>query len=229
MAPATDRNRQVLTALDGSKVDIEGIDGRVAGWGFRAWFSTRRSGISVLSSTEAGALEHSPLPDATIVGEAKAGQARLLAFADLGEKEHPTTTFVYQDRFHELSTTQAGVGIPMDMFVEFLKPLDITDSPDGIQAVPKRGSDAKVELHAGATLVPDVAVVTAYFTAQALKDVPSHPGQRAHGGQLWKLEGGAAVLLASESAATTLDAAKQASDPRFVSLAQSLRITRRPR
>jgi hypothetical protein len=228
--PPANQTRVRLRALDGSQVDVEGLDaGGTAGWGFRAWFTTRRTGASVLASTKAGAHEHSPLPDAKIVSEAKAGGARLLAFADPGNKEHPTTTFVYQDRHHELSTTQAGSGIPLDRFVDFLKPLDISDSPEGIQAVPKKGADATVELHLGASMIPDVAVLTTFFTAQALKDVPSSAGQQARGGMLWKLEDRPGVLLANESTATTIDAVKQATDPRFVSLAQSLRIVRSAR
>lgn len=175
----------------------------------------------------AGAHEHSPLPDAKLVSEAKSGGARLLAFTDPSNTEHATTTFVYQDRHHELSTTQAGSGIPMDRFVDFLKPLDISDSPEGIRAVPRKGTDATVELHLGATMIPDVAVLTTFFTAQALKDVPAHPGQQARGGRLWKLEDRAGVLLANDSVATTIDAVKQATDPRFLSLAKTLRISRR--
>jgi hypothetical protein len=222
-----ERTHVTLTALDGSQVDIDGLEPGSPGWGFRAWLTTRRTGASVLASTQAGAHEHSPLPDARIVSEAKAGGARLLAFADPADKEHPTTTFVYQGAHHEVSTTQAGSGIPMDNFVDFLKPLDISDSPEGIRAVPRKGGDATLELHLGATMVPDVAVLTTFFTAQALKDVPSHPGQQAPGGRLWKLEDRPGVLLANDSVATTIDAVKQATDPRFVSLVHALRISRR--
>lgn len=221
----------VIRALDGSEIAVDGFPRETTGWGFRAWYTSRRSGVSVIMSTQAGVCESSPLPDATIVSEARSGSARLLALADRGNESHPTTTFVYQTAHHELYTTQVGVDIPMDLFVDFLRPLDITDTPEGIRAVPRARADATVELHVGGTMVPDVAIVTSYFTAQALKEVPSHRGQSAFGGELWKAEGGEGmpdgVLLANSTAATVLGPVKDRDDPKFVALAQSMRVARK--
>lgn len=228
MSQASISSRTVVRALDGSMLDVEGLDPGVAGaWGFRAWYSSQRLGSSVLLSTVAGAHENSPLPDTAIVSEAKSGSVRLLAFANPIGTDHPTMTFVYQDRYHELYTTQGGSGIPMDVFVDFLKPLAITDSEEGIEAVPRPGANASVNLHVGSTMVPDVAIVTSYFTEQALADVPTHEGQQAYGGQLWRLEEGGAVLLANSSVATTLRPMKEPDAAGFQSLAESLSIVRR--
>lgn len=228
MSQTSSSARAVVRALDGSLLDVEGLDPSAAAeWGFRAWYTSQRLGSSVLLSTVAGAHENSPLPDTEIVGEAKSGSARLLAFANPIVMDHPTMTFVYQDRYHELYTTQAGRGIPMDVFVDFLKPLNITDSEEGIEAVPRPGANARVNLHVGSTMVPDVAIVTSYFTEQALADVPTDEGQQAHGGRLWRLEEGPAVLLANESVATTLRPMKEPDADGFQTLAESLRIIRR--
>lgn len=217
----------MIRAVDGSTVEVDGIQDPPR-WAFRAWYRSRRTGVSAIMTTDAGASENSPLPDAHIVSEARAGSARLLALADPDRERHPTTTFVYQGPFHELYTTQAGVDIPMDAFVDFLKPLDISDSPEGMQAVPKRGSDATVDLQVGAAVIEDVAVLTSYFSSQALREVPSHRGRQVRGGELWRIESPVGVLIANDSVATRAEPIRDPNDPAFVALAESLRVARRP-
>lgn len=133
---------------------------------------------------------------------------------------------MYQDRYHELYTTQAGTGIPLDAFVEFLKPLEIADSPEGIRVTPRRGSGAKIKLHIGSAVIDEVTALTAYFTPEALAAVPAHRGAPVGGGELWKVDQNLSVLLANDSVALVLEPMSHADAPAFAAVAQSLRVTR---
>jgi len=72
-----------------------------------------------------------------------------------------------------------------------------------------------------------VAVITSYFTPQAIRDRPRHRGGLVRGGELWRIEDPVAVLLANDSVATTIEPMRDRNDPLFSALAQSIRITRR--
>lgn len=216
----------MIRALDGSTIDASGVGFDHGPWAFRAWHTSRRNGVNVLMSGDAGVNEGAPLPDAVKVSEAKAGKARLLALADPDRERHQTTTFVYVGPHHEISLTRVGTNIPMDLFVEYLSGLDITDSPEGIAATPKPGSGARMDLHLGMVSAGDIAFVNPFFTPQAISGVPSHRGRPTRGGELWKVDSPEGVLIANSTSVTKVEPFGDLDSPAFIALAESLRITR---
>ena len=229
---AAPRSKQEVLVTDGSGLVLEcpAPPGREARWAFRAWVTHRVQGTRVIGVGDAGVAVGSPLPDATVVAEARTKDgATVYALADPSPEAPAITTYVYQSTYHELYTAQAGRGVPLEAFLDFLRPLAIADTPDGLVVRPRAASGVQVELQFGSTVVNDVACVDTYFGPSQRRALPAHRGRRSFGGELWRIEGNE-LLLANETTVSriTPDLAPAGANAgtRFTDLVDNLRLTR---
>jgi hypothetical protein len=129
-----------------------------------------------------------------------------------------------------LYTTFEGTGIPFEAFVDFLGPLEILDTTEGMIARPNGRSWVKIYSITAVNQVADVAVVQLFPIDQVLDSLPPGKGRVVAGGELWQIPGsetgqGSALVLASDSAAATISPVAEAVALDALTVAEALVVT----
>jgi hypothetical protein len=158
---------------------------------------------------------------------ASLGEMRLVSVQNHDE---PQTMFLAQGPSHELYTTFEGTGIPFEAFVDFLGPLEILDTTEGMIARPNGRSWVKIYSITAVNQVADVAVVQLFPIDQVLDSLPPGKGRVVAGGELWQIPGsetgqGSALVLASDSAAATISPVAEAVALDALTVAEALVVT----
>jgi hypothetical protein len=200
----------VPVTLDDRRLTITGNDlGVLGGWSHILWVHGR-SGSFRMHSHPRGSAEimaeqdHQSRP--VTVREASWERHRLLA------QEHQSvggTTLVWQGDFNELSTYVHGIDVPLEVLVDRLKLLDLTDTQDGLVVRAALGTGTTVSYGLAANFIADLCGIT----VRPVESVPDLPagGHPVQGGRVWRDEAydrgrlsRRLILIANESALTTL-------------------------
>jgi hypothetical protein len=150
--------------------------------------------------------------------------ARLVSHED---PETGGTTMLWIGPHHEVYTFIAGVNVPFEAFMGQLAGFDIQDAPDGVVLAPRLGSRVRLTNMLAFNTLEGVCSVQVNPAADM--PVPGGSGKRVRGGALWKVDqrsadGGVlrSAILVNDTTTTTL-VARQADDPRFAAVADSIK------
>ncbi|MEO3808039.1 hypothetical protein ABGB17_03460 [Sphaerisporangium sp. B11E5] len=198
------------------------------GWSYMVW-AYGEDGALRFHTAAAGAREliarHLGEYDRLTVREVSWNGARLVSHED---PANGGTTMLWIGPHHEVYTYVPGLNVPFEAFMAQLAPFDVRDAPDGVVLAPRAGSSTRLaNLLAFNTLE---GVCSVQVNPAAELPAPGGPGKRVRGGALWKLDERRAdgrvlrsAVLANETTTATL-IARQADDPRFAAVADSIKF-----
>ncbi|GAA0411926.1 hypothetical protein Acor_15900 [Acrocarpospora corrugata] len=212
---------------DGRTLTVEGSPQPFTmGWSYMVWargdggslrFHTAAAGARELISRHLGEYGRFTVREVSWNG------ARLVSHED---PENGGTTMLWIGPHHEVYTFIPGVNVPFEAFMGHLAGFDIQDAPDGVVLAPRLG--ARVRL--GNMLAVNTLDGVCSVQVNPVGDLPrpGGTGKRVRGGALWKLDERRAdgrvlrsAIVVNETTTTTL-IAREADDPRFAAVADSI-------
>ncbi len=196
------------------------------GWSYMIWaqsdngalrFHTGAAGSRELIARHLGEYERFTVREVSWNG------ARLVSHEDL---ENGGTTMLWIGPHHEVYTFVPGTNVPFEVFIGYLSLFDIQDAPEGVVLAPRPG--ARVRLGDLLAVNSLEGVCSIQVNPAGSLPTPGGSGKRVRGGALWKRDERAAdgrVLRSAilvNATTTAILTAREADDPRFAAVADSL-------
>jgi hypothetical protein len=195
------------------------------GWSHLIWAQSD-SGALRFHTGAAGARElitrHLGEYERFTVREVSWNGARLVSHED----PENDTTMLWIGPHHEVYTFVPGTNVPFEVFIGHLSVFDIHDAPEGVVLAPRPG--ARVRLGDMLAVNSLEGVCSIQVNPAGSLPTPGGTGKRVRGGALWKRDERAAdgrVLRSAilvNTTTTTILTAREADDPRFAAVADSL-------
>jgi len=219
---------------DGGRLTLTGFKGRLLGPWSCMIETTGPQGLVRMHTGNAGSLEATEAFLGDLgkyrIREVQRGHARLVA---LETSEPALTTFLWQGRHHEISTTVGGTQVPFEVFLGLLDHFEISDTPEGVVLRARPGSGASARFVLAANGIAGVCAVTVRPVDVVRRSLPRHAGRRVPGGVMWQANeqlGGRDIrraIVANDTAATVMETDRP-DDEAFVDVVTSLSIALEP-
>ncbi|MFC6087066.1 hypothetical protein [Sphaerisporangium aureirubrum] len=213
---------------DGRKLTVDGSPQPFTmGWSYMLW-AYGDDGAFRLHTGAAGAREliarHLGEFDRFTVREVSWNGARLISHEDA---ESGGTTMLWIGPHHEIYTFVPGLNVPFEVFMGQLSVFDIRDAPEGVVLAPRLGSRVRLSSMLAFNTLDGVCSVQVNPVAEM--PAPGGTGKRVRGGALWKVDETRAdgrvlrsAIVVNDTTTTTL-VARQADDPRFAAVVDSIK------